>query len=130
MGSIVGRLVGPPRRSAPAGSHMAQRSAFLCSSWHSSLLANDVLGLLKFDLAPPATLPANDCCCCFPSAPCTYLLVTGPGLMSSTFKFNLGPDGPKERPGQADPWSGEHRIEGTRVMVYPHVSYDPGRCCG
>ena len=41
--------------------------------------------------------------------------------MSSTFKFGLGPDGPKERPEQADPWSGEHRIGDSRVMVYPWV---------
>ncbi|KAI7838788.1 hypothetical protein COHA_007403 [Chlorella ohadii] len=49
--------------------------------------------------------------------------LTGPGLMSSTFKFNLGPDGPKERPEQPDPWSGEHVIEGSRVMVYPLQRY-------
>lgn len=49
------------------------------------------------------------------------VFIAGPGLMSSTFKFSLGPDGPKERPEQADPWSGEHRIGDTRVMVYPLV---------
>ncbi len=57
---------------------------------------------------------------------CKYLATAGPGLMSSTFKFNLGPDGPKERPEQPDPWSGEHVIEGSRVMVYPLVSSGRG----
>lgn len=43
--------------------------------------------------------------------------------MSSTFKFSLGPGGPKERPEQPDPWSGEHRIYNTDVMVYPQGRY-------
>lgn len=56
--SIVGRHVGPPRRSMQAGWAAVQLSALLCSIWQSSLLGwpmCDVFSLLKFNPSPPAT---------------------------------------------------------------------------